>query len=54
MKVYYFPVNGSVKVIAESYDKAINKASEKVLKGNFEYEFGEESVFDLEEDDDEE
>jgi hypothetical protein len=49
MKEYLFPVNGSVSVFAESYDEAVKQATEKVLKNDFEYEFGEETVFDLEE-----
>lgn len=49
MKVYYFPVNGYVAITAESYDEAVTRAREKMSKGAFEYDFGEESVFELEE-----
>lgn len=49
MKEYYFPVNGYVSVVAESYDDAVKQAREKVFKNDFEYEFGEETVFDEDE-----
>ena len=49
MKEYLFPINGIVSVIAESYDEAVKQAREKVLKSDFEYEFGGETVFDLDE-----